>query len=259
MKRFAKKTCVYISGLLLLAFWGCASQGDVSSIDNRLSELEIRNAESRRNKEELQSDLKFQSQEAQAVREQTAALRAKIDALEEEMRILSGRIEELEHSISRQQMQRDEYSEKREGIQLDKMPEAARVPIAEVPQELPEDELYRVAKQSYDDGDSDTARRQFQELIERFPKSQMAGNAQFWIGESFYRDKWYEKAILEYQKVIENYPGGNKVGGALLKQGFAFINLGDTANARLIFEELIRKFPDSNEAKIAKQKLAELK
>lgn len=258
MKRFTNKTCVCINGLLLLFFWGCVSQGEVSSIDNRLSELEIRNAESRRNKEEIQSDLKVHSEEAQAVREQTASLRAKIDALEEEMRILSGRIEELEHSLS-QQTQKEEYTEKSEGIQLEKGAEASRMPITEVAQELSEEELYRIAKQAYDDGDSDTARKRFQELIERYPKSQKAGNAQFWVGETYYRDKWYEKAILEYQKVIENYPDSNKVGGALLKQGFAFINLGDTANARLIFEELIRKYPDSNEAKIAKQKLAELK
>jgi len=83
----------------------------------------------------------------------------------------------------------------------------------------------------------------------------MADNAQFWIGEIYYNQKWYEKAILEYQKVIENYPNGNKVQSALLKQGFSFFNLGDKANARLIFTELIKKYPKSNEAEIAKKKL----
>ena len=43
--------------------------------------------------------------------------------------------------------------------------------------------------------------KKFKELIERFPKSERADNAQFWIGEIYYREKWYEKAILEYQKV----------------------------------------------------------
>jgi TolA-binding protein len=58
--------------------------------------------------------------------------------------------------------------------------------------------------------------------LKRFPKSDNADNAQFWIGEIYYRQKWYETAILEYQKVIENYPKGNKVQASLLKQGFAF-------------------------------------
>ncbi|MBW2198143.1 MAG: tetratricopeptide repeat protein, partial [Deltaproteobacteria bacterium] len=85
--------------------------------------------------------------------------------------------------------------------------------------------------------------------------SKNADNAQFWIGEIYYHEKWYEKAILEYQKVIEKYPKGNKVQASLLKQGFAFLNLGDKSNARLILSELIKKYPKSNEAKIAKRKL----
>ena len=122
-----------------------------------------------------------------------------------------------------------------------------------------EDEIYRTAKQAFDQGDSDTARKKFQELIERYPKSERADNAQFWIGEIYYREKWFEKSILEYQKVIENYPTGNKVPASLLKQGLAFFNLGDKANSRLILQELIKKHPQSNEAKIAKDKLEALK
>jgi TolA-binding protein len=59
--------------------------------------------------------------------------------------------------------------------------------------------------------------------------------------------------------VIEKYPKGNKVPASLLKQGFAFLNLGDKSNSRLILEELIRKYPKSNEAKIARDKLKDLK
>ena len=116
-----------------------------------------------------------------------------------------------------------------------------------------------MAKQAFDQGDADTAKKKFKELIERYPKSERADNAQFWIGEIYYREKWYEKAILEYQKVIENYPKGNKVPASLLKQGLAFKNLGDKANARLILEELIRKYPKTSEAKIARDKLKNLK
>jgi TolA-binding protein len=79
------------------------------------------------------------------------------------------------------------------------------------------------------------------------------------VGETYYREKWYEKAILEYQKVVEKYPKGNKVPAALLKQGFAFSSIGDNSNGRLILESLIQKYPDSNEAKIAAKKLQGMK
>lgn len=123
--------------------------------------------------------------------------------------------------------------------------------------ETPE-ELYRRAKELFDQGEYENARELFRSFVNQFPKSKVADNAQFWLGEIYYREKWYEKAILEYQKVIENYPDGNKTPSALLKQGFAFLNLNDQANARLILKELIRKFPDSNEARVAKNKLAAL-
>ena len=119
-------------------------------------------------------------------------------------------------------------------------------------------ESYVAAKQAFDQGDFKTARSGFEVIIKDFPKSEHADNAQFWIGEIYYREKWYEKAILEYQKVIENYPKGNKVPASLLKQGFAFLSLGDKANARLILNELAKKYPKTNEGKIAAQKLKEI-
>jgi tol-pal system protein YbgF len=87
------------------------------------------------------------------------------------------------------------------------------------------------------------ARQGFEDLLKKYPSSSRANNAQFWLGETYYQEKWYEKAILEYQKVIDKYPKDNKVPAALLKQGFAFLSLGDKTNARLVFRELLNKYP----------------
>ncbi len=275
--------------LSLILMSGCASQKEVATIDNRISELEMRNAETRKKSEALKSDLKNREGEEQALRHQAATLRQQIAALNEELRVLTGRIEELEFSLNRQKQKEAEAIGSKE-TRLDQVADSARinderidrieqylnfetakpaaspttaapkiVPVVKAPQELSEDEIYRQAKQAFDQGDSDAARAKFKELIERHPQSERADNAQFWIGEIYYREKWYEKAILEYQKVIENYPKGNKVPASLLKQGFAFLNLGDKANSRLILEELIKKYPKTNEAKIAKDKLKDLK
>jgi tol-pal system protein YbgF len=273
-------------GLFLVS--GCVSQNEVATIDNRLSELEVRNAESRKKSAALKNDLRSREGEEQALRHQAATLRQQIAALNEELRNLTGRIEELEFSIARQKQKEAETTGNRQS-RLDQMADSARknderlgrieqylnfetskpaaapenskakiVPVTKVPKELSEDEIYRQAKQAFDQGNSEAARKKFKELIERYPKSERADNAQFWIGEIYYREKWFEKAILEYQKVIENYPKGNKVPASLLKQGFAFFNLGDKANSRLILQELIKKYPKTNEANIAKDKLKDL-
>jgi tol-pal system protein YbgF len=117
---------------------------------------------------------------------------------------------------------------------------------------------YESAKKMFDDGDLEAARIAFENFINTFPESSYAGNARFWIADSYYVEKWYEKAILEYQKVLEQYPDSNKIPAARLKQGYAFAELGENANARLILNELISRYPDSREAGFAKEKLKQL-
>ena len=131
--------------------------------------------------------------------------------------------------------------------------------ISESPGKNPEQELYAFAKKLFDDGDMENARIQFENFINKYPESDNADNARFWIADSYYAEKWFEKAILEYQKVLEEYPNSNKLAAARLKQGYAFAELGEKANARLILKELVKKHPDSNEAKYALEKLKNLK
>ncbi len=277
MKRWVLYNVILVC---LLGIWGCATQSDVNTIDNRLSAMEMRDAEQRQGREQLKSDVERRNQ---ALRKQSAGLRAVLEEMNEELRILSGRLEEMEHSLKQQQRKAEELEKKREE-KLDRLAElsdqhseriirmeqylnleSSKKPVAVVPSGTPatkplsEDEIYRSAKQAFDQGDSEAAKKGFQEFIRRYPKSKNADNAQFWIGEIYYREKWYEKAILEYQNVIEKYPKGNKVPAALLKQGLAFSNIGDKPNAKLILEELNRKYPKSNEAKISTQKLKTLK
>jgi len=277
-----------VNAACLLILLGCASQNEMTSLDTRLSELELRNAEAREKNEKLKSQLQERNADEQSLRLQLASLRQQVAGVNEQVRSLTGRIEELEHQTNRQ-VQKESESVNIRQDQLEQLAESARsnderihrleqylnfessspaaasgstavkpVPTTQIKKELSEDELYRQAKLAFDRGDSEKARKLFQDIIDRHPKSEQADNAQFWIGETYYREKWYEKAILEYQKVIENYPKGNKVPASLLKQGFAFLNLGDKTNSRIILQELIKKYPQSNEAKIAQDKLKEL-
>ena len=264
----------------LLVIWGCATQSDVNTIDNRLSEMEMRDAQQRQSREQLLSDVESRNQQ---LRKQSAGLRALLEEMNEEIRILNGRVEELEYALKQEGQNAQELEKKREekldrlaeltdqhseqivrmeqylNLESSKKPVAMVAPGTPVTKPSSEDEIYRAAKQAFDQGDSEAARKGFEEFISRYPDSQNADNAQFWIGEIYYREKWYEKAILEYQNVIEKYPKGNKVPAALLKQGLAFSNIGDNANAKLILEELVRKYPKSNEAMVASEKLKALK
>jgi tol-pal system protein YbgF len=276
-----KKIVIYkFVFVCLIGVWGCVTQSDVNTIDNRLSEMELRDAQLRQQREALKSNIDERNQE---LRKQSAGLRAILEEMNEEIRILSGRLEELEHAMKQEQRKTEELEKQREE-KLDRLAErtdqnsekivhmeqylnleSTRKPVAAVTPGVPakkslsEDEVYRSAKNAFDQGDSEAARKGFEDFIKRYPNSKNADNAQFWIGEIYYREKWFEKAILEYQNVIEKYPQGNKVPAALLKQGLAFSSIGDQANSKLILEELVRKYPKTNEAKVAAEKLKTLK
>ena len=220
--------------------------------------------------------------ENQRIRSQYAGINAHIVELQDELQGVRGNLEETDYMV-RQRMEASEDLSREMQARFDKMavslekmasriqyiehylnlePEKTQVPPpADGPAEgkqMSDSDLYASAKQAFDQGNFEAARIGFNKIIAEYPTSQQADNAQFWIGEIYYREKWYEKAILEYQKVIENYPKGNKVPASLLKQGFAFLSLGDKANARLILNELAKKYPNTNEGKIAVQKLKEI-
>ncbi len=220
--------------------------------------------------------------EDQKIRALYAGINAHIIGLQDDFQGVRGSLEETEYMVG-QRMNTSEELGRELQVRLDTMalslqkmetkvnyieqylnlePERAQAqqPLTGVAEtkKLSDTDLYTSSKQAFDQGDFEAARKGFYKIIADFPTSEHADNAQFWIGEIYYREKWYEKAILEYQKVIENYPKGNKVPASLLKQGFAFLSLGDKANARLILKELAKKYPDTNEGKIAVQKLKEI-
>jgi len=98
----------------------------------------------------------------------------------------------------------------------------------------------------------------FGEFLKKYPNSDYADNAHYWIGESHYALREFDQAILEFDIVRRKYPKGDKVPAALLKMGFAFAELGDKVDTRLILQELLDRYPQSEEAAKAKQKLKTL-
>jgi tol-pal system protein YbgF len=117
---------------------------------------------------------------------------------------------------------------------------------------------YEIAWRALEKKDYRVAISRFKEFLQKHPKSKLANNAQYWIGESHYALREFDQAILEFDAVRSRYPQADKVPAALLKQGFAFAELGEKVNARLILQEVVEKYAQSPEAAQAKQKLRAL-
>ena len=281
-----KKIVTICSAVFLLS--GCvALQQDVITLERRMETLEFRNRELQKQNEKLakqfeNSGANLQNSE-KSIRSQYAGLNADMEAMQDELRLLNGRVEEIQYQTNRKGSDYETSSQKSQerldtiNVTLDKFDKrltrveqylnlggkgaaaTGQTTATAVPakSDVSEAQLYADARKAYDNGDLDKARQLFQKLIKEFPKSKNVDNAQFWIGESYYREKWYERAILEYQTVIEKYPNGNKVPAAMLKQGMALQQIGEKPSARLILEELVKKYPKSSEAAVAGRKLKE--
>ncbi len=119
--------------------------------------------------------------------------------------------------------------------------------------------LYAAAYELFREGKYEKSREGFESFLKQYPDTEFSDNAQFWIGECYYFEKKYEKAIVEYDKVTKNFPDGNKVPYALLKQGLSFLKLGDKASAKLLLQQVIKDFPNTSQARIARGRLLEIK
>ena len=99
---------------------------------------------------------------------------------------------------------------------------------------LPPEEVYRNALNDYTKGNYDLAIAGFRAYIQHYPKASQAGNAQYWLGESYYGQKNYAQSVEEFEIVIRDYPDSPKVASALFKQGDALLQMGDTKRATVV-------------------------
>ena len=78
------------------------------------------------------------------------------------------------------------------------------------------------------------------------------------MGECFYAEQDFEKAIEAFDTMIKDYPEGDKVPAAYLKKGYAYLELNQVGQGVVQLQGLIQKYPLTREARLAKQKLEEL-
>jgi tol-pal system protein YbgF len=120
------------------------------------------------------------------------------------------------------------------------------------------DMLYSNGLKDIQSGKYDLARSEFQDYLKYYGKTDLAANAQFYIGEICYRQKKYQDAISEYDKVINNYPNNFKMAPARLHRATAMIALGQKASGIRELREITKLFPGSEEDRYARAQLKEL-
>lgn len=119
--------------------------------------------------------------------------------------------------------------------------------------ENPVVELYDKGYEMYNAGKYPQAISIFREFLQKFSHDALADNAQYWIGESYYAQKIFNKAIEEFKRV-EKYPDGNKIPDAYLKIYYSYLEMGKKKEAAKWRDLLLKKFKDSEAAKKVQEK-----
>ena len=118
--------------------------------------------------------------------------------------------------------------------------------------------LYDNGLRDIQTGKYDLARSEFQDYLKYYGETELASNAQFYLGEIYYKQKQYGEAVAAYDKVLTNYPKSFKLAPARLKKGLALLDLGQKPAGIRELREVIKRFPRSEEDRLARAKLKEL-
>jgi tol-pal system protein YbgF len=258
-----------------LAAAGCVSTSDFERAQDQIAELQEELANVRRTtagKEEVQGVNVRIAEQTETLLRSNATLVTKVAEIEERLQGTTGSTEQTNYRLDQlaqqlTQAQRDLES-LRATVASFQQPAAAagtasgsEVTVPSGPASAPSAnamEAYQAAYRDYQRGQYDLAIEGFREFLQSNPRSELADNAAYWIGESLFSQKKYRDAIEQFDSVVNNYPKSEKVPGALLKKGFSYISVGERAQGVVQLQYVLHEHPKSQEAGLARQRLKQL-
>jgi len=258
-----------LSGLLILGLLlgGCASRNEIlrfqenteyirSTLDTlglNVQNLRIQMEGLQIQQERLAEEMVTQSD----LRQYKAYMSSRLDDNEVQSQMISAQINDLSQRLTGVVQQMDElrYMPKPEPARYD----SAKVEtIATETNAIELKELYDQAFADMSRSNYELAKMGFEEYLRRYPDTELADNALYWIGEVQYVQHDYEGALSTFQRVLDEYPKGNKLAAALFKIGLCQMTLNQSDEAKATFNRVIQEYPATPEASQAQQRLIEM-
>ena len=101
-------------------------------------------------------------------------------------------------------------------------------------------------------GDYETAEFALREFIDENPKHELAGNAQYWYGETFRVRQLYQDAATAYLDAYQKYPKSSKAPVNLLKLGVMLVQIGEKQQGCTMILGVKDQYPKANQSIIQK-------
>ena len=195
-----------------------------------------------------------------------AYLTNRINSLEDSLRTLTGQVETLQHNIDtiNQRVDRlvgdvDFRLTEIEKNTLNTSGVAAQSSAVSTPVNAnspTKDSAPTDAVNAYNDaygllkkGDYAAAEAALERFLAQNPNHDLAGNAQYWLGETYYVRGDFERAVVAFAKGFEKYKNGSKGADSLLKLGLSMANLNKKNEACIALKSFAKEFPKADALK----------
>lgn len=114
----------------------------------------------------------------------------------------------------------------------------AALPVPNTP-----DGLYQQSYEALLRSQFDVAQTGFRDFLKQYPQHELAGGANYWLGESLYSQANYKDAAQVFLDGFKTYPADPKAADTLLKLGMSLRQLGQKPQACTVFQSVNVKFP----------------
>jgi tol-pal system protein YbgF len=191
----------------------------------------------------------------QKIAAQSDTTNSKLDAASGQVQALNDSVDELKSRIAKLDKTIQEMQTQLQNIQNPPAPVAGpgAPPVQQIP---PLKETFEAGVRDLNAAKYDVASGEFQDVIHYYPMDDMAGTAQFYLGEIAYHQKNYADAVKAYNAVLEGFPGNTKAPAAQLRKGLSLLQLNKKTEAIAELRSLIKRHPQTPEAAQAKSKLS---
>jgi tol-pal system protein YbgF len=99
----------------------------------------------------------------------------------------------------------------------------------------------------------------FDRFLASYPDSGYSDNAYYWLGETYYVTRDFDRALATFSKLVQGYPQSSKLAGARLKIGYIYYEKQDWAAASQELNALVTGYPGTTEARLADDRLQRMR
>lgn len=245
---------VFILAVIGLIAAGCAKHADFVDLRDRQATVSKTQEQDHQRLDALQRRMESVERVKDA-----ESVKPRLDELNARLQKLEGRLAKLEEGQPTAKIEPTPGEPSRPSkLQKPATSGEAQTIVPGVPAITPTS-AFNLAYNDYLNGKYDLAVAGFQRFVKDFPGTSLTPNAYYWLGESYYQQKDYVRAMQTFEYVSTEYPGNEKVPAAIYKLGLAAGETGDISKSKKNLKRVIEEFPTSDEAKLAKNRLAEIR